>query len=272
LVPLRYWAFRMLRRAFPQTLVDWMLDRGVYLKAGADTTAPSETSRDYLESARRHGIDVRGATALIFGFGGGFGVALYLLEAGVGHVILQDPFAPYRPAHNARLPADRMACHFDRVGNRWKPRADSVSVVDRYLADFARGREGSVDLVVSSSVLEHVSAAEDEVAACARLTRPGGLNVHRIDLRDHFFDFPFEMLCYSEQTWRRWLNSSNNLNRWRLPRYEEVFRRHFAAVTVHTLVSLADEFAATRERIREEFLSGDDSVDCTAVVKVEAVR
>jgi len=59
--------------------------------------------------------------------------------------------------------------------------------------------------------------------ALARLTRPGGMHLHYVDMRDHFFKYPFEMLTYSKQTWQSWLNPTSNLNRYRIPDYRRAF-------------------------------------------------
>ena len=45
--------------------------------------------------------------------------------------------------------------------------------------------DGSVDLMLSFSVLEHVRALDAVLGRAAALTRPGGLGFHVIDLRDH---------------------------------------------------------------------------------------
>lgn len=44
----------------------------------------------------------------------------------------------------------------------------------------------SVDVVVSMSFLEHVADVDRAVAAIARITRPGGYGLHRIDTIDHW--------------------------------------------------------------------------------------
>ena len=142
--------------------------------------------------------------------------------------------------------------------------------VHQPLEQYARRRPASVDLVVSSSVLEHVEDVPSLVRACAELTAPGGANLHLIDLRDHFFKHPFEMLCYDERTWRRWLNASNNLNRLRLPAYRAIFAAAFEHVRVEVESHLRDEFRRARPRIRSEFLTGDEEIDAAALVRVEA--
>jgi 2-polyprenyl-3-methyl-5-hydroxy-6-metoxy-1,4-benzoquinol methylase len=125
---------------------------------------------------------------------------------------------------------------------------------------------------VSTSVFEHVADVESNIAACAQITRPGGLNIHEIDLRDHYFKYPFEMLCHSEKVWKKWLNASNNLNRWRLPEYEAAFVRHFEDVEVQVRLRLATQFAAAKQRILEQFRTGDDDADAVGLIVIEARR
>lgn len=256
----------------PQHVVDWMLDRGVYLRPGRDTLRPDDSVRTYCEAARRSGLPFAGRQVLVLGYGGSLGVALGLLEAGAGHVYLQDPYAPLRLARNRRLPPDRMRKFFRGGPPDWQLDPGRVTVVREHLAEFALRHEEAVDWVLSSSVFEHVRDVETNIAACARITRPGGINLHRIDLRDHYFKYPFEMLCYSEETWTRWLNASNNLNRWRLGQYERAFGRHFDEVDIERLVPLPAQFAAAKRRIRPEFLTGDDEADATGMILIEAKR
>ena len=270
MAPLDYLVLRTLRRMAPQSVVDWMLDQGVYLKPGRDTSRPEESIRVYREAGTRAAQSIAGRRILVFGYGGGLGVALGLLEADAEHVYLQDPFAPVRTARNRRLPAERMARFFRGGPHDWQPDPARVTIVREHLPDFAAHHEASIDWVVSTSVFEHVADVEPNIAACARVTRPGGLNIHEIDLRDHYFKYPFEMLCHSETVWRKWLNASNNLNRWRLRQYREVFGRHFKSVDLRTILELRDQLALARKRIRPEFLTGDDAVDAAGLIVVEA--
>jgi SAM-dependent methyltransferase len=63
------------------------------------------------------------------------------------------------------------------------------------------------DYVFSFAVLEHVLHAKKAVSELLRVTKPGGINLHRIVTRDHrsfsnYFDFhPFSFRCYSENEW-----------------------------------------------------------------------
>ncbi len=264
MVPLDYWLLRLARRNTPQPLVDFLLDRGIYLKPGRDTSDPAGVARFYAERAAAHGRDLAGRRVCVVGYGGGLGVGLHLLEAGAAHVVLQDPFAPTRSARNRGLSA--------AVRGRWlrdgRPDPERIELVHEPLERHAARHPASADLVVSNSVLEHVADLDALAGACARVTAEGGLNVHVVDLRDHFFKYPFEMLCYSEQTWSRWLDASNHLNRLRLRDYRRIFAGHFPQVDITVTQTLREEFRRARTRIRPEFLTGDDEVDAASQLHI----
>jgi hypothetical protein len=122
---------------------------------------------------------------------------------------------------------------------------------------------------LSNSVFEHVEDVPAHVEACAAITRAGGYNFHLIDLRDHFFKYPFEMLRYSEPVWRSLLNASNNLNRWRYKDYEACFSGAFRTCKARPRTVLTGEFNAMRHSIRDEFLTGDDQIDAVGLMLVE---
>ncbi|HSO26555.1 MAG TPA: hypothetical protein VLS48_00690, partial [Anaerolineales bacterium] len=99
-----------------------------------------------------------------------------------------------------------------------------------------------------------------------------GLHVHFIDLRDHYFKYPFHMLTFSQATWQSWLNPTSNLNRYRLADYRRVFEKTFGVVQFDILERDAQHFAALRDRIKPEFLSGDDEMDAVTQIRVCARR
>jgi hypothetical protein len=129
-----------------------------------------------------------------------------------------------------------------------------------------------VDVVLSTSVFEHVDDPSGNVQAVKRLTRSDGLHIHFVDLRDHFFRYPFEMLHYSERTWRRWLNPTSNHNRYRLWNYRRVFQENFEEVEIRILDSDVPAFEAARDRIRPEFISGNLQEDAATLIRVVAAK
>ena len=261
MIPLDYWLLRSIRRNIPQAMIDFMLDHGLYLKPGADTSEPERVARRYEREVAGLGAPLEGRSVCFVGYGGSIGIGLHLLEQGATRVILQDPFAPERSSRNQGIERDLRRRH----GN-------CLEIVHEHLDAYAARHPGSVDIIISNSVLEHVADIDRVVGACARLMSAEGLNLHYIDLRDHFFKYPFEMLCYSEQIWRQWLNASNNLNRLRILDYERAFACAFDDVRIEVISHLREEFRRTQVRIRNEFLTGDEAVDAAAHIRVEARR
>lgn len=246
-----------------------LLRQRIFIKPGLETTAPAEAAQRFLGALEAVGRNLRGCRVLIFGYGGGFGVGLELLRAGAGHMVLLDPYAVQPESFNRGLAANGHP-YLSLSGREVLPNPEWLSVInmplERYLADGGQ----PVDLVFSNSVLEHVDNLSSVVPQLARVTAPGGEQFHFIDLRDHFFKHPFEMLCHSETVWRRFLNPGSNLNRLRMRDYEGLFSRSFAKVTVEPLASDIAAFRAVRARIRPEFLTGDETRDAVTRIFLRA--
>jgi hypothetical protein len=215
---------------------------------------------------------VQGKRVMVFGYGGSFAIGCAFLDAGASHAVLVDRFArPDDACNRALLPAyDR---YLDMDGNTVQPRAEYLTLMDGDIRQIAaEGRLAPVDLVVSSSVYEHLDDLDGITRALAALTSPDGTHLHFIDLRDHFFKYPFEMLTFSETVWRRYLNPTSNLNRHRLPDYCRVFDRHFDEVQITVLERDLPHFEAALPHIRPEFLVGDPDVDAITRIQVLASR
>jgi hypothetical protein len=267
---LLYTVPRLIRRFAPRGIVRLLLRhgiRGAGSGAGGETTKPEWAAGRYLETLAEVEKSMVGTKLLLFGYGGSFGVACALLEAGAAHVILCDRFASPDERHNLRLLPryTRYLAQDDTV----KPHPAYMTIIqDDIRAVATHAGVMPVDLVLSTSVFEHLDDVEGTTDGLVRLTKPGGMHVHFIMLQDHFFTYPFEMLCYSEAVWRRWLNPDSNLNRYRISDYREVFEQHFTKVDIKALRCDPDAFARAKRRIRPEFLTGDDRVDAVTAIRV----
>jgi SAM-dependent methyltransferase len=268
-IPLDYLILRLIRRHLPDGVVRLLLRRRIIIQPGLETLAPAEAAQRFLGALKATGQSLGGCRVLLFGYGGNFGVGLALLRAGARHVVLLDPYAVPLAGVNLALAAKGNP-YLTISGSQALPNPEWMTVVDaplgRYLADGGH----PVDLVFSNSVLEHVDRLDAVVPQLARVTAPGGQQFHFIDMRDHFFKHPFEMLCHSERAWRGFLNPGSNLNRLRAPDYERLFRRSFAEVTVEPLETDIAAFRAARPRIRPEFLTGDETRDAVTRVFLRA--
>jgi len=268
LAPVAYLVLRLVRHYLPDRVVHLLLHRGLIIRAGIETSAPAAAIRRFMDAIHAAKETVVDRRVLIFGYGGRFDVALELLRAGARHVVLVDPYAAPLPITPALASA---GSPFLRIsGSRAVPAPEWLTVVHAPLGEYLSPGGSPVDMVLSNSVLEHVDDLSGAVADLARVTAPGGQHFHFIDLRDHFFKYPFEMLCYSERAWQRFLNPGSNLNRLRVWDYERIFSSRFARVTVQVRYSELPVFRATRSRIRPEFLSGDEDRDAVTQILLRA--
>jgi hypothetical protein len=92
--------------------------------------------------------------------------------------------------------------------------------------------DGSVDVVFSNSVLEHVerSALDALMKETRRLLRPGGIAVHSVNCGDHYAYFDrlitqIHYLRFSEAQWRLWNNDLQYQNRLRANDFIDSARR-----------------------------------------------
>jgi hypothetical protein len=261
---------RLVRRFSPRGIVRLLLRHGILGSgpgAGAETSNPEAAARRYLDTLAELESSVVNQKLLLFGYGGSFGVACALLEAGAAHVVLCDRFASPDERRNLGL-LPRYARYLVREDTVTPRPAYMTIIQDDIRPIAAHGGGVAVDLVLSRSVFEHLDDVEGTTDSLVRLTKRAGTHVHFIDLRDHFFTYPFEMLCYSEPVWRRWLNPDSNLNRYRLSDYRRVFEQRFARVDIKAIRSDLAGFASAKRRIRPEFLTGDDQIDAVTVIRV----
>lgn len=118
--------------------------------------------------------------------------------------------------------------------------------------------DGSVDLVVSNSVFEHLPDVDAVLAELARITRPGGHGVHGIDTVDHrwYGDpslHPYEFLTIDSNE-----RIVHGCNRLRLFEYRPLFERHGFEILDHRVAQKLEIPAEFRARMREPWRSQPD--------------
>ena len=263
---------RLIRHFLPEKLVRTLLLRNIIIHPGLETDNPFAAVKRYVDVLGEHGLSFQGKRVLVFGYGGRFDIGFGLLQAGAAHVILCDKYAPPDEAHNRRMFSSEEK-YFLMQNQGLRPRAEWITLLEADIRDVNVTREiEAVDFVISSSVYEHVDDVEGITRALAALTKADGLQIHYVDLRDHFFKYPFEMLRFSENTWRRWLNPSTNHNRYRLWEYHAAFKACFEQVEIQVLTREDEAFRKLLPRIRPEFVSGKIEEDAVGVILVLASK
>ena len=261
---------RLFRHFLPEKLVRALLLRNIIIRPGLETSNPFAAVQRYADVLSQRGLSFGGKRVLVFGYGGRFDIGFGLLKEGAAHVILCDKYASPDEAHNRQMfGAEEKYFHMEKNGLR--PRAEWMSLLETDIRDTeSTGAMQPVDVVLSSSVYEHLDDVEGITRALARLTKPEGIHIHFVDLRDHFFKYPFEMLRFSESTWRNWLNPTSNHNRYRLWDYRKAFESCFERVEIDVLARDEAAFRKLISHIRPEFISGNMNEDNVTLIRVIA--
>jgi len=264
---IRYIIPRVIRHFLPENIVRFLMSRSWIIRPGLETRLPFEAADRYQNILLANNLGVENQRVLIFGYGGNFSVGCRLLELGASHVILAERTGFQQSTNRALL--TRYGRFLEEKNGQVLPRPEFFTLIHgdiRLIA--ARGQIAPVDIVLSSSVFEHLDDVPGITRALGLLTRGRGVQLHFIDLRDHFFKYPFEMLCYTEETWKNWLNPNSNHNRYRLWDYSRTFDQFFESVDVFVLAREQEAFEKARPRIKAEFLSGDPMQDAATFIQV----
>lgn len=263
---------RLVRHFLPEKLVRALLLRNIIIQSGLETNNPFGAIQRYVDVLSKHRRSFHGKRVLVFGYGGRFDIGFGILKQGAAHIILCDRYAPPDEAHNRHMFAAENQ-YFRMESQGLRPRSEWMTLLESDIRDTqSSSRIEPVDIVISSSVYEHLDDVEGITRALAALTRPEGIHIHYVDLRDHFFKYPFEMLRFSESTWRKWLNPSSNHNRYRLWDYRRVFTACFADVEIEVLSREEEAFRQVLPHLRPEFVSGNLEEDAVGLIQVVASK
>jgi hypothetical protein len=242
---------------------------------------------DYLDRLGLSPADLQGKTVLEVGPGNNVGVALRFVAAGAQRVIALDKFVPFQTStfHQklyrqiaAGLPPEEQqridaAVDLDNgVTLKSGPLSyvygvgieDAPRVIDRH----------SVDIIVSSAVMEEIYRADDAWNALDQIWRPGGYQMHAIDLRDygmftkHGFH-PLEFLTLPETVYRYMTESVGGPNR----RMVDYYRSKMAALgynaTIYTTWVLGSSQALSPPQVTPQL---DDNERSRARALLQEIR
>lgn len=195
-----------------------------------------------LAALQRHG-SVAVADARLYEFGVGWDLLVPLVHYAMGAE--RQTVIDIRPLARTDLvrdTADRLTGSAARLGLPREPMLDPgagdvralilpMGIEYRAPAD-ARGvdlPDGSVDLVTSCDVIEHIPISELPaiLGECHRLLAVGGVLNVRVDYQDHYWYFdvrrsPYSFLRYGESRWRRFNPGLHYQSRIRHPQLLEI--------------------------------------------------
>jgi SAM-dependent methyltransferase len=264
---------RFIRHFLPERITRFLLLRNWVIQASFETNDSQFAIKRYVDALEANNKTIKGKRVMVFGYGGRFDIGVGLVEAGAGHVILCDKYARPDEIHNrALLEKYSSYLRLERSEAQSKdivrPAPEYLTLLEADIRTVTPEQCAPVDIVISNSVYEHLDDVDGITKSLATLTKPDGIHVHFIDLRDHYFKYPFEMLKFSERTWYGWLNPTSNHNRYRLWDYREVFEKYFGKVDILVLERDESNFERARPEILPEFISGKLEDDCATLIRV----
>lgn len=104
-----------------------------------------------------------------------------------------DDFVNYFATHVTKDEQGRFCYRSDKIESFFPFRVENLPFPDN-----------SFDLVYSCATFEHFLNPAEAVKELHRVTRPGGINFHSVDLRDHRdFHKPLEFLTLTDEQWHQ---------------------------------------------------------------------
>lgn len=254
----------------PEGIARFLLKRRLIIRPGLESSDPLSAVNQYITTLSARNKAIQGKRVLVFGYGGRFAVGVELLRNGASHVVLCDHFVLLDKERNLEL----LSAYGDYLvmqDGEVKPKPEYITLLHGDIRDAKiQSQIAEVDYVLSTSVFEHLDDVDGITFALAKLTATNGTQLHFVDLRDHYFKSPFEMLRFSQTVWKNFLNPTSNLNRFRVIDYRKVFESYFNNVEIVVTLRNEKEFQVARPFIRPEFLTGDDSVDSVGLIYIVA--
>lgn len=237
----------------------WRLGRGdIATVSGTRHSGLSlEESLAYIEKVHRDYLAWSGRPALTgriaeIGPGDNFGVALLLLKGGAEFVDAIDKFAPRRDAAQQTAIYAAMSRRHQMDGLFDGEPGESTITRVRYHPGMPAERffneQSGFSAVLSRAVLEHLDDPLKSLDDMWRSLEPGGMLIHRVDLRDHGMfagAHPLTFLTIGSGLYAAMTRQTGRPNRILLPHYRaHVAKRGWSArFGVTRLAGVAEEFA-----------------------------
>ncbi len=249
-----YVALRLMRRfVFSERSANRLARWLPYYAPSVGENEPARIVADYVRDLAAANVVLAGQRTLEVGAGRSNGVGYGLIAAGATSACLLEPFVAFDAVRDAAL----------------RESSPTFAAVDlrklHRVRDFAAIADASIDLILSNSVLEHVREPHAFFAGCRRVLAPGGVMLHRVDYRDHFFKYPYGFLTFSDATWSHWLDPGD-LPRWRLGDHLADLAAAGFEARVFDERSDPQAFAKVRGNLRGRFADVVTGIDATSAV------
>lgn len=248
LTNVEYITLRLIRRFLSPKLVQRLGRYLPYYRVNVSETDPEQTFTLYARWLAAAGRTIEGSQILEVGSGATNASGYALACAGARRVWCIEPYVGLEEDQDAQL--------LSRLSDKSGQDPSKIASVVIRATSFESISHASVDLIVSHSVLEHVSQLDALFAQMKAVMAAGGSMLHIVDYRDHFFKYPLHFLQFSARQWRRFLDPGD-LPRWRLSDH----RARLAAAGFEVEVIWREHDAVEFQRIRPHISRDFDLAD-----------
>ena len=232
---IEYLSLRLIRRfCFNSNFLDKYGSIIPYYKSNFNKIDPTEIISSYKKFLDLANIDYQSVSSILeIGVGNTNASGYQMASHGFakdGRIILFEPYAKFDK---------KLDKEFLNKANLYNRITDNIVRIK----DIFNIESSSVELVLSYSVLEHVTDFSRLMSELKRVMKPNSAMMHVVDYRDHFFKYPYHFLQFSDKTWEDYLNPGD-LPRWRLSDHLKLLSE--LNLSVEVLYSDIDEFAAAK--------------------------
>jgi SAM-dependent methyltransferase len=214
-------------------------------------------------------VDSKDKTLLELGPGGSIGFGLLVLENGSKkYIAIDDGTHTFidgkRLAQYSKLLDDTtrsLKRYFIRKDGRLTHNPETISFASIDQESRYPLPDGSVDIIYSCAVLEHVHDLDLCFSEMTRVLKDGGVMYHEVDLRDHIFSQESIRFLTMSDFWFRTLfrNAGGYVNRKRLSHYRSLAARHGLEILM-LLPTIRYEREDLPEKIRSRYSEEDARV------------
>jgi SAM-dependent methyltransferase len=222
-----------------------------YYRTNLAEAKPDQICRLYVDWLAQVRRSVRGRRVLEVGSGATNGAGYALACAGAKRVWCVEPHVALERGRDAVLLA--------QIADRHAQDPSAIAAAVSRCVSLADVGAGQADVILSHSVLEHVGDLAALVSQMGAALATGGVMLHIVDYRDHFFRYPLHFLQFSRWTWQHFLDPGD-LPRWRLGHHKAALERAGFNPRVIHQVEDAGQFARIRPHVSCDFDLNDPNL------------
>ena len=228
-----------------------------YYRINTNQLRPEVIVNEYEKYLKENKINWEGQKILEVGCGKTNSTGYEISARSGSEVFLVEPFVIFDQIADDIL--------LEQVSKKYNLSKEAIANMVTRVKNFKEIPHKSIDIVVSSSVLEHVNTFEKLVEDLANTSKAEVKMLHIADYRDHFFKYPYHFLQFSNNVWNKFLNPGD-LTRTRLSEHLKIFEKNKFKTEILHEERQEEEFEKIRQNINRCFDRNNPTLSVGRVV------